>query len=657
MTINHYSVYSQEGKVLVMNSDKESQSNSIYIKWFTQELLYEEGINIYRKNSTETNWVKLNSTPFKNGKQIDKTEFEKDSSLIDYIKLFKDTPKKDLKSIVLLNLLLKGIESDVFAGYLGIMFVDPSVSIGETYVYRIMKLTGNGESLIGISKEIKAGDFLPEASPMNIKISAGINRASMVWKPELERYYSVSIFRSSSFETIETQINTYPIMLSQKREKDGSLTIPEPYFTDDSLANNTTYYYRLQGRDFFGRKTEFSDVISVTIKDLLPPAPPYNLHPMQDNLKTTLVWKIQDSEDLIGFNVYKSTDDSLYMKINNELLNQTDTSFVDISPKDGTFFYYVTAADEAGNEARSPKLMVEIPDIVPPSKPTGLNAVADTGEIHLSWQSNREADLKGYLVYRRINDETNKEFALVFADPIKENSYSDRLSKIYKNRFEYVVCAIDSAYNVSAYSEIVTAQMPDILPPHKPKLIKTYLTDDQITVEWVPNLEPDLMGYQLFKKEKNDTGMFSLISKKLIDPRVNKYRDEQTESGKVYYYRLTAVDSSGNVSPLSEPFLGAFLRMEPSDSSDLKKISVIYQKNKLGVLIKWKTAEADDWKGCVVYRKTDTGEFLPLTGLIKSEHYFDEDIQADHSYQYQLRIYDQNGKVNRSEIREIITKE
>jgi hypothetical protein len=55
----------------------------------------------------------------------------------------------------------------------------------------------------------------------------------------------------------------------------------------------------------------------------------------------------------------------------------------------------------------SPPLRVEALDLFPPEVPTGLAAVATTGEnnaspaIDLSWQPVTDADLAGYIVYRR----------------------------------------------------------------------------------------------------------------------------------------------------------------------------------------------------------------------------------------------------------------
>src|SRR6266568_2349554 len=55
----------------------------------------------------------------------------------------------------------------------------------------------------------------------------------------------------------------------------------------------------------------------------------------------------------------------------------------------------------------SPALRVETKDVIPPAVPTGLSAVATVAEngtdtaIDLSWQPDIEADLAGYVVYRR----------------------------------------------------------------------------------------------------------------------------------------------------------------------------------------------------------------------------------------------------------------
>jgi len=647
------SAFAQEGTVIVINTDTKPAEQTIFVKWFINDVSCDEGVNIYRKKITETKWKKITASPYKYIRPISIQAHDKDPSLKDFVKLFNETLKKDLKSIILLNVLLKAIQSDDYAKYLGILFEDKTVTKGETYTYKVMKLNKGFEQLIGISSEITSGIYEHDIAPQNFKITAGIHRASMIWKPELKRYYAVNIYRHSSIKPNEIQLNDLPIMLSQKTEKDGTKSIPEPYFSDDSLQNDVTYYYRIEGEDFFGRKTLSSDTISVLIKDLVPPPPPFNLHPEQDNLKTTLIWDIDESEDLFGFNLYKSTDDSIYSKINESLLAKTDTSYIDIAKRSGIFFYYVTAVDKDNNEARSPKLMLEIPDIIPPVKPKNLTAKPDTGRIHLSWTPNTDDDLMGYIVYRRIAEKKNTEFAPLTADPVTTNKFTDKLSKIARNYFQYAVAAIDSAYNVSDLSNIASAQMPDILPPHKPKFKKTWINEEGVIVEWIPNMEPDLLGYNIFKKEKTDTTAYKQLNKALLNPGSNQYTDKKNKAGAVYYYRLNAIDSAGNSSPLSIPFFAAIIKPEQTDSSSLKKVTLSYNKRTKTVRLKWKVSKETTYKGCVIYKQEANKSLKPVTGLMKKQYYNDKDIKENKTYMYQVRIYETSGKVIKSELKEI----
>jgi len=647
------STYAQKGTVLVMNADTKFAKQTIFIKWFIKEVICNNGVNIYRKKLGENKWTKINNKPYKFGTPILKKHYEQDLTLNEFVKLINETTEKDLKGIILLNILLKGIQSDIYSKYLGILYEDNSVVLGETYSYKVMKINGNNEELIGISPNIKVGDYIAEIAPQKIEITAGKHRANIVWKPELERYYAVSIYRSSSINSKEQLLNELPIMLSYKIEKDGSKSLPEPYFINDSLQNDVTYYYRIVGENFFGRKTETSDTVAVIIKDLIPPLPPYNLHPMQDNLKTTLIWDITESEDLFGFNVFRSKTDSIYSKINSTILLPTDTMFVDSVDRSGNYFYYVIATDKEGNEARSTKLMVTIPDIIPPIKIEGLEAKADTGKIHLKWIKNKDEDLLGYIIYRRIAGKKEKEFAPLIADPVKEAKFTDKLPKIAKNYFEYSVAAIDSSYNISELSNIVSAQMPDILAPHKPHFKKTSITEEGIIIEWIPNMEPDLMGYNIFRKEKSEAKEYIKLNKDLLSPATYQFTDKETKNGLVYYYILTAIDSTKNISSPSVPFLGAIKEPEQTDSSSIKKVSITYNSKKKAIRIKWKVSEEDEYKGCVIYRKEAEKPFKSITGLIKKHEFFDENIKVGETYFYQIRIYENNGKVYKSEIIEI----
>ena len=116
------------------------------------------------------------------------------------------------------------------------------------------------------------------------------------------------------------------------------------------------------------------------------------------------------------------------------------------------------SAELAG--AKSPAVTVDAKDVFPPSVPQGLAAVADAeaGSIDLSWEPSPQADVAGYIVYRRANggawQRISPEGKLATAP-----AWSDTTAR-RGVRYEYSVAAVDKDGNQSAKSSSVVEELP-----------------------------------------------------------------------------------------------------------------------------------------------------------------------------------------------------
>ena len=87
----------------------------------------------------------------------------------------------------------------------------------------------------------------------------------------------------------------------------------------------------------------------------------------------------------------------------------------------------------------------------------------------------------------------------------------------------------------------------DLNPPAAPQSVATVTGDEEVTLTWVRNTEPDLAGYRVYRGTTGYDGPFTPLgtttSLTWIDDTVN--------NGTTYYYAVAAFDDAGNESDLS----------------------------------------------------------------------------------------------------------
>lgn len=644
------SVNTTPSPILVTNHIVKEQP-IIIVKWITNQLIYPQGVDVYKQKMGDLDWIKLTPTPLVKGAYNPTTEeYSRDSTLIDYIDMADKITMSDLSGFVKAYVLIKSVQSNPFAQFIGIQYVDTEVQHGDTYRYKVVAINSDKGELIGHSEFIRVEDFTPQSPPSGIEITPHDKKVFINWLPEDLRFHGVNIYRSSSKDTIPRRINSVPLMISKRELPNGEEKYPEIFFTDDSLENRIKYTYHLTGIDFFGRETMTSDKVTVMPGDKKAPLAPYNLRLKVDKYNINLNWINRTTTDQEGINIYRSyKNDNRYQKVNNELLPLSETSYIDRDLAPGFYYYLIAAIDSAGNEGRSAKMLAQVHDITPPAAPQNITAIADTGRIVISWDENTETDLLGYQVYRTVTANKKDFFVLLNADPFTANTYTDLLPSNSKNYFLYKVVALDSSLNKSDYSEMVQAKMPDITPPVQPVIIGATPKESAIQVEWVANCEPDLMGYELYRFTDSLNNKNKLNST-LIAPSVKRYTDQFVSTDTLYYYSLQAVDSTGNKSELSVPYAGVLTLTRADDpTSTIKKFTIrkaIFSKT---LKLQWATDKANSFIGYTIFRRIGPNDEPQKISDLLTNNSFTVSSKNQPRAQYQLRIYHSTGQVVKSE--------
>ena len=175
-------------------------------------------------------------------------------------------------------------------------------------------------------------------------------------------------------------------------------------------------------------------------------------------------------------------------------------------------------------------------DTVKPLAPTGTSASYDsaTGKAKLTWAKNKEMDLAGYRVYRRLQGSGSWKKLTSTTAP----SYTDTPPATGETYY-YEVRAHDRAGNESTGTADQGVTTVDRTGPASPTGLTAHADLHGMVLGW--NAVPDAAGYELFEKDPA-TGAYVLV--KELTETTYTYGVPETEAAHTYVVR--AYDSIGN---------------------------------------------------------------------------------------------------------------
>lgn len=171
--------------------------------------------------------------------------------------------------------------------------------------------------------------------------------------------------------------------------------------------------------------------------------------------------------------------------------------------------------------------------VLPPI-PANLKAVPDVSAMSLTWEYPPLGSLEGFNVYQ---DGTKLN-----ATPIPDKKFV--VKNLSPKSYEFSVSAVDKTGLESPQSKITATPLPpDTTPPDVPKGLYSAIGDEQITLYWNPNKEPDLYQYHIYVD-----GVY-----KQSVPATNPNRATITglNNFQTYQFSISAADTSGNESKRS----------------------------------------------------------------------------------------------------------
>ncbi|MBN2469050.1 MAG: hypothetical protein JXD19_12990 [Deltaproteobacteria bacterium] len=217
--------------------------------------------------------------------------------------------------------------------------------------------------------------------------------------------------------------------------------------------------------------------------------------------------------------------------------------------KEGKYRYRITSYTTAGIESKASNVD-EITWSSPFPPPVNVAAIPDDRSVTLKWgppvdlaQTERDTVSKGFTVYRRYYDQ---EYGLVPLNeiPIQEGEFYD-VSVANGERYSYVIRTLKATNGKmieSKNSTEITVVPEDRTPPAPPRAHVVLQSPNGIEIMWEPNVEPDLLGYFVYRRSENEATPRRVSP--LLQGTTTFLDTIKNSAGGTFYYSVTAVDSS-----------------------------------------------------------------------------------------------------------------
>ena len=207
-----------------------------------------------------------------------------------------------------------------------------------------------------------------------------------------------------------------------------------------------------------------------------------------------------------------------------------------------------------------------------PPAPDGVQASATEAGILVTWAGVAEpavadSSIAGYRVYRAAPgaapDQGGPAVPRAVAEPlqgpdefVRETEFLDRQVEPGE-AYVYTVrsfARFGTELVSSADSLPATVAMHDTFPPGPPQGLRgtvipaTPADPEYVELSWAISPESDVTGYQVYRSERPDVPGERVNSAPVQTPA---FRDFSAPAGRVYFYRVSAMDREGNQSALS----------------------------------------------------------------------------------------------------------
>ncbi len=432
---------------------------------------------------------------------------------------------------------------------LGLRYNDNSKSKGARF-YRVSALGSNGK-VIAWAKSKTINPYKKSKPPMSVsklKATVKLDGVSLIWaKPKLDKNNPVigySVQRVDPDSSVEN-LTDKTLIVAQNVFKDKS-----PIITDKNAPVEKTVKYRVYSIGFFANKSKPVE-IKIFIKDLNALMSPENILIKGGKEKAYLSWNKNPSPYCAGYLIERSfLSKGPYAVLTPKGLTQNTTKYIDKNLRGGTAYYYRIRSINTRGKIGSPSYaMMAVPTSASlPPVITGLKADVGVSEIKLTWNKPK-TDVAGYLVYRRPNGAKKWSQLNNYVTP--DEFYEDSYSASTYGAFDYRIVTVGNDTAQSRPSKPVHVELIDSISPNPPYITDIDPSSGEVKISFKAAPPYNDIDYFLLIRSVSPDDAGLVIGGKIPKTK-HQIVDKFVKYGQRYWYRLVAVDKSGNRSDFSQ---------------------------------------------------------------------------------------------------------
>ncbi len=416
--------------------------------------------------------------------------------------------------------------------------------------YRITALGASGKPLFSFESEEVDPTVVPPPPPPppGIRARPTLQGVELFWEDPPRGTPTSFIGFTVERTTPEGRIGLRtPRPLPASVNRDAT----KPAFVDPLAPTEADAVYRVRSVDLFGRGGAWAET-RLFVPDLKAMSPPLDLRAEGTVNGAHLTWTASTNPHTSGYTVSRAPmAEGPFTVITAKPLPAGTGAFDDDGLRGGSSYYYrVQALDPRGESGPPSDPARAVPlNAGPPPAVKGLQAEVGRTRVRLTWPA-VAAPVAGYYVERIAPGDTR--WSRLNQQLTAEPRYDDHLGRGDGARFRYRVAAVAFDSQVSSAGDEVEAVLPDLEPPDPPRFTSASGSNGVVSLGFEPAAPPEGTDSFVVLRSASEAEEGLVVGAPLAGG-ARSFTDEHVIAGETYWYRLVAVDASGNRSAASGP--------------------------------------------------------------------------------------------------------